>query len=54
MPTIADRAVVEQILTHPGLPVALPQPAAARTPAWLPGVREAADYEPDTGGHWAH
>jgi len=30
--TIDDRAVVEKILTHLGLSVALPQPAAARTP----------------------
>jgi hypothetical protein len=51
--TIADRAVVQTILTHLGLPVALPQPSAARTPAWLPSVREAADHEPDAGGHWA-
>ena len=26
---------------------------AARTPAWLPGVRTGADHEPDAGGHWA-
>ena len=38
--TIEDRAVVEKILTHLGLPVDLPQPSAARTPAWLPGVRD--------------
>ena len=50
--TIEDRAVIKQILTHLGLPVDLPQPAAARTPAWLPGVRGAADHEPDAGGHW--
>jgi hypothetical protein len=29
--TIEDRAVVEKILTHLGLPVDLPQPSAART-----------------------
>jgi hypothetical protein len=52
--TIEDRAVIEGILTHLGLPVDLPQLAAARTPAWLPGVRDAADPEPDAGGHWAH
>jgi hypothetical protein len=51
--TIEDRAVVEKILTHLGLPVDLPQPSAARTPEWLPGVREAADHEHDGGGHWA-
>ena len=51
--TIEDRAVIEQILTHLGLPVDLPQPSAARTPAWLPGVRDRADHEPDAGGHWA-
>src|SRR5512139_2115262 len=51
--TIEDRAAVEKILTHLGLPVELPPPSAARTPAWLPGVRERADHEPDAGGHWA-
>ena len=51
--TIQDRAVVEKILTHLGLPVDLPQPAAARTPAWLPGVRDAADHADHAGGHWA-
>ncbi len=50
--TIADRAVVEKILTHLGLPVDLPQPSAARTPAWLPGVRAAADPADPAGGHW--
>jgi hypothetical protein len=30
--TIEERAVVEKILTHLGLPVDLPQPSAARTP----------------------
>ena len=50
--TIEDRAVVEQTLTHLGLPVDLPQPSPARTPAWLPGVRRAADHEHDTGGSW--
>jgi hypothetical protein len=51
--TIEDRAVVETILTHLGLPVDPPHPSPARTPAWLPGVREAADHEPDAGGHGA-
>ena len=51
--TIEDRAVVETILTHLGLPVDPPRPSPARTPAWLPGVRERADHEDDTGGHWA-
>ena len=50
--TIEDRAVVEKILTHLGLPVDLPPPSAARTPAWLPGVRNRADHE-HAGGHWA-
>jgi hypothetical protein len=50
--TIEDRAVVEKILTHLGLPVDPPQPSAARTPEWLPGVRDAADHE-RAGGHWA-
>ena len=51
--TIADRAVVETILTHLALRVDLPQPSAARTPAWLPGVRNGADHEHDAGGPWA-
>ena len=51
--TIEDRAVVEKILTHLGLPAAPPQPSAARTPVWLPGVRAAADHEDHAGGHWA-
>lgn len=51
--TIEDRATVEKILTHLGLPVELPQPSAARTPAWLPGVRERADHEPDAGDRGA-
>ena len=51
--TIEDRAVVETILTHLGLPADPPRPSAARTPAWLPGVRGAADDEPAAGGHWA-
>ena len=51
--TIEDRAVVEKILTHLGLPVDLPQPSAARTPEWLPGVRAAADHADPAGGHWA-
>ena len=51
-----DRAAVvsrEKILTHLGLPVDLPQPSAARTPEWLPGVRAAADDEDHAAGHWA-
>src|SRR4029453_18443287 len=52
--TIEDRAVIEHILTHLGLPVDLPQPSAARTPAWLPGVRGAAEHGPDAGGPWVH
>jgi hypothetical protein len=51
--TIEDRAVVEKILTHLGLPVDPPQPSAARTPAWLPGVRDQAGHEDHAGGHWA-
>jgi len=52
--TIEERAVVAQLLTHLGSPVDLPQPSPARTPAWLPGVRDAADHEPDPGGHRAN
>jgi hypothetical protein len=51
--TIEERAVVEQSLTHLGLPADPPQPSAARTSAWIPGVRRAADHEPDSGAHWA-
>ena len=51
--TIEDRAVVEKILTHLGLPADPPCPSPARTPEWLPGVRRAADHEHDAGGHWA-
>jgi len=50
--TIADQAVVEKILTHLGLPVEPPRPSPARTPAWLPGVRDAADHEDHAGSHW--
>ena len=49
--TIADRAVVEKILTHLGLPADRPCPSPARTPAWLPGVRDRADDADH--GHWA-
>jgi hypothetical protein len=51
--TIEDRAAAEKILKHLGLPVDLPQPSAARTPAWLPGVRGGAGHDPAAGGHWA-
>jgi hypothetical protein len=50
--TIEVRTAVEKILTRRGLPVELP-PSAARTPAWLPGVCERSDHQPDVGGHWA-
>ena len=50
--TIEDRAVVEKILTHLGLPADPPCPSPARTPEWLPGVRGGADHE-HAGGHWA-
>jgi hypothetical protein len=51
--TIEERAVVEKILTHLGLPADPPCPSPARTPEWLPDVRRAADHEHDAGGHWA-
>ena len=50
---IARWRIVETILTHLGLPTDPPRPSAARTPAWLPGVRRAADHQNDTGGNWA-
>jgi hypothetical protein len=34
--TISDRAVIEKILAHLGLPIAPPSPAPARSPEWLP------------------
>lgn len=37
--TIQERAVVEKILLHLGLPGAVPSPAPARSPPWLPGFR---------------
>ena len=45
--------MVEKILTHLDLPADPPQPSAARTPEWLPGVRAAADREDHAGAHWA-
>jgi uncharacterized protein YbaR (Trm112 family) len=35
--TIEQRAPIEKILTHLGLPVDLPTQTPARSPAWLPG-----------------
>jgi len=35
--TIEDRAVIEKILRHLGLPIVPPAPAPARLPVWLPG-----------------
>ncbi len=53
--TIEERGVVEKILRHLGLPVDLPQPSAARTQEWLPGVRTVADYyEDEAGAYWSH
>jgi hypothetical protein len=43
--TLEHPPVVETILKHLGLPIQPPSPLAARTPAWLASVREAADYE---------
>ena len=40
--TIEERAVVEQVLAHLGLPADPPPPSAAPTPEWLPGARAAA------------
>jgi len=36
--TIQERAVIEKILLHLGLPVDPPSPAPARAPDWLPGL----------------
>jgi hypothetical protein len=41
--TIPDRAVVEKILRHLGLPVDAPRPAPARVSGLLPGFDTTAD-----------
>ena len=51
--TLDHPPVVEKILKHLGLPVQPPSPSAARTPAWLPGVREDADCQDQSPPNWA-
>jgi hypothetical protein len=41
--TIEERAVVEKILAHLGLPIEVPAAVPARAEAWLPG------FEPHLG-----
>jgi hypothetical protein len=45
--TIDDRAVIQKILGHLGLPVNPPMPAAAQRMAWLPGFETAPDWLPE-------
>ena len=45
--TIEDRAVIEKILRHLGLPIDPPAPAAGTAADWLPGFEPAADWLPD-------
>jgi hypothetical protein len=44
--TIDDRAVVEKILRHLGLPVDPPVAAPAPHPPWLPGFETTAEWLP--------
>ena len=48
--TITDRAAIEKILAHLGLPTDLPTPAPARAPPWLPGVTD--DFDQGGSGEW--
>lgn len=41
--TICQRAVIEKILWHLGLPIDVPEPAPARLSAWLAGIDPAVD-----------
>ena len=51
--TIADRAVIEKILRHLGLPADLPNPAPARAPPWLPGVPDHFDDGGSADREWS-
>jgi hypothetical protein len=48
--TIENRAVIERILAHLGLPIDMPTPAPARSTEWLPGVLSGP--EADAGSEW--
>jgi hypothetical protein len=41
--TIHQRAVIEKILRHLGLPIDVPEPTPARLTPWLPGVDASTD-----------
>lgn len=45
--TIEDRAVIEKILRHLGLPVDAPAPEPPRRTSWLPGFEPTAEWIPD-------
>lgn len=45
--TIGERALIEKILGHLGLPIDLPAAAPARQAAWLPGFEPAGGWLPD-------
>ena len=45
--TIENRAVIERILAHLGLPIDMPTPAPARSTEWLPGILSG--HEADAG-----
>ena len=51
--TIADRAAIEKILKHLGLPADLPSPASARAPPWLPGLSDHFDYGGSADREWS-
>jgi len=48
--TIENRAVIERILAHLGLPIDMPTPAPARSTEWLPGVLSGP--ETNAGSEW--
>jgi len=52
--TIDDSAVIDKILRHLGLPIELPAPAPARTPAWLSSTLPIFDGPAEPAGLWSH
>jgi hypothetical protein len=50
--TITERAAIEKILRHLGLPADLPNPAPARAPPWLPGVPDHFDDGGSADREW--
>ena len=51
--TIAERAAIEKILKHLGLPADLPSPAPPRAPPWLPGVPDELAQHSSTDREWS-